>query len=378
GRINRIHQIDPSTIILKVRANRETKTLLVSSHPSLARIHFTNETYETPFEPPMFLRMLRRDLESGIIQDIKQIGNDRRIHMTVSNSDEIGDTIERTLIIEIMGRHSNIILVDDDEKVIFANKHISSSENERPIHPGITYEKPPTKPKLNPRTDELNELPKLIDFNGGKINRQILHNVEGLSPLFISEAENHVRFWSRDNIISGIKETLDKLTVNPTLYIGERDQFYYSELETMNQKYDEKIHFDTLSELLDEFYHSRYVKQSIKQKANDYLYVIEQAYDKTKRKIENLKEDIKESYRKDDYQKYGELLTAYMHEVKPFSKEVTVFDYYENKEISIPLKVNLSPADNAQRYYHLYNKMKNREIEAKKQLKLAEIDVEYL
>ena len=146
----------------------------------------------------------------------------------------------------------------------------------------------------------------------------------------------------------------------------------------MNQKYDEKIHFDTLSELLDEFYHSRYVKQSIKQKANDYLYVIEQAYDKTKRKIENLKEDIKESYRKDDYQKYGELLTAYMHEVKPFSKEVTVFDYYENKEISIPLKVNLSPADNAQRYYHLYNKMKNREIEAKKQLKLAEMDVEYL
>ncbi len=378
GRINRIHQIDPSTIILKVRANRETKTLLVSSHPSLARIHFTNETYETPFEPPMFLRMLRRDLESGIIQDIKQIGNDRRIHMTVSNSDEIGDTIKRTLIIEIMGRHSNIILVDEDEKVIFANKHISSSENERPIHPGITYEKPPTKPKLNPRTDELNELPKLIDFNGGKINRQILHNVEGLSPLFISEAENHVRFWSRDNIISGIKETFDKLTVNPTLYIGERDQFYYSELETLNQKYDEKIHFDTLSELLDEFYHSRYVKQSIKQKANDYLYVIEQAYDKTKRKIENLKEDIKESYRKDDYQKYGELLTAYMHEVKPFSKEVTVFDYYENKEISIPLKVNLSPANNAQRYYHLYNKMKNREIEAKKQLKLAEMDVEYL
>src|SRR5699024_2363369 len=195
---------------------------------------------------------------------------------------------------------------------------------------------------------------------------------------FISEAENHVRFWSRDNIISGIKETLDKLTVNPTLYIGERDQFYYSELETMNQKYDEKIHFDTLSELLDEFYHSRYVKQSIKQKANDYLYVIEQAYDKTKRKIENLKEDIKESYRKDDYQKYGELLTAYMHEVKPFSKEVTVFDYYENKEISIALNVKLSTTDNAKSYYNLKNNMRNREIEAQKQLKLAEIDVEYL
>ena len=378
GRINKIHQIDPYTIILKIRAERKTQTLLVSCHPSLARIHFTNESYETPFEPPMFLRMLRRDLESGIIRDIKQIGNDRRIHMRVTNRDEIGDEIERELIIEIMGRHSNIILTDEHKQIIFAMKHISLSENERPIQPGIQYEEKKKKKKLNPRTEEINDLPKYIDFNGGKLNRQILNNVEGVSLQFIEEAEHRVKFWNIKNIVSGIEETLSALSLNPTLYIGNRDAFYYSELETLNHQYDEKIHFDTLSELLDEFYHSRYIKQNIKRQANDYLYVIEQNYDKTKRKIEKLNEDIEESHRKEDYQKYGELLTAYMHELKPYSEEAKVFDYYENKEITIPLKVHLSPADNAQRYYHLYNEMKIREIEAEKQLDIAKMDLNYL
>src|SRR5699024_8612920 len=274
-----------------------------------------------------------------------------------------------------MGKHSNIIITDTDYKIIEGIKHLTPNNNARTIMPGFKYEQPPTDKKLDPRTDELDELPKHIDFNSGKINRQILKAVEGFSPLFIKEVTHHAGHLTIQNIVGSIRETLEKSReITPVLYKGEKDVFYFTKLEHME---GEPVVYDSLSGLLDDYYHNRFQNNLIRQKAQDYIHVIDREYERTERKIDKLKEDLKEAEVKEKYQKYGELITAYMHEIRRYDKEAVVFDYYTNEEITIPLDPEIAPNDNAQRYYRKYNKLKVRETTAREQLDKAYSDREY-
>jgi predicted ribosome quality control (RQC) complex YloA/Tae2 family protein len=375
GKINRIQQMDKSSLILKIRSGGKNHQLLISAHPMYARFHLTQRKYDFPFDPPMFLRVARKHLEGGIINDIKQVGNDRKVHIHITSRNEIGDTTERILILEIMGKHSNIIIADENYKIIEGIKHLTPNNNARTIMPGFQYEAPPTERKLNPRTEELDELPKFIDFNKGKVNRQILTAVEGFSPLFINEVQYHAHHFTIDNIVSSIRETMTRAeTIKPVLYQGDKDIFYFTELAHLDTV---PISYSTLSDLLDDYFHNRYQMSIIRQKANDYLQVIEREHDKVERKIVKLKAEMSESEEKELYQKYGELITAYMHQIKQYDTSAQVFDYYTNEEISIPLEEQLTPSENAQRYYRLYNKLKNREESASVQLKKAEEDLDY-
>lgn len=375
GKINKIQQMDDTSLIFKIRSKGKNHQLLISAHPMYARFHLTGHKYEFPFDPPMFSRVLRKHIEGGIIESIKQIGNDRQVHIKINSKNEIGDDITRILILEIMGKHSNIIITDTDYKIIEGIKHLTPNNNVRTIMPGFLYEQPPTDKKLNPRTDELNALPAHIDFNSGKINRQILKAVEGFSPLFIKEVEHDATHFTMQNIVSSVKETLRKSReISPVLYKRDKDVFYFTKLEHMDST--PKV-YDSLSELLDDYYHNRFQNNLIRQKAQDYVHVIDREYERVERKIDKLKEDLKEAEIKDEYQKYGELITAYMHEIKRYDKEATVFDYYTDTEITIPLDPDIAPNDNAQRYYRRYNKLKVRETTARDQLEKAYSDREY-
>ena len=375
GKINKIQQMDETTLIFKVRSQGANHQLLISAHPMYARFHLTREKYEFPFDPPMFSRVLRKHMEGGIIQSIEQIGNDRRVHITVNSKNEIGDDITRILILEIMGKHSNIIMTDEDYKIISGIKHLTPNNNIRTVMPGFTYEAPPTDEKLNPRTDEINSLPARIDFNSGKLSRQILKAVEGFSPLFIREVEHHAKHFTIDNIVPAVKEGLRRAEeVTPVLYHLDKDVFYFTKLHHLDA---EPEVYPTLSALLDDYYHSRFQNNMIRQKAQDYLHVIEREYDRVERKIKKLHEDLAEAEKKDEYQKYGELITAFMHEVKRYDKAVTVQDYYTDQEVTIPLDPELPPSENAQKYYRMYNKLKNRETTAYEQLEKAHEDKKY-
>ncbi|SOC37976.1 Rqc2 family fibronectin-binding protein [Salinicoccus kekensis] len=375
GKINKIQQMDETTLIFKVRSQGANHQLLISAHPMYARFHLTREKYEFPFDPPMFSRVLRKHMEGGIIKSIEQIGNDRRVHITVNSKNEIGDDITRILILEIMGKHSNIIMTDEDYKIITGIKHLTPNNNIRTVMPGFKYEAPPTDEKLNPRTDEINTLPARIDFNSGKLSRQILKAVEGFSPLFIREIEHHAKHFTIENIVPAIKEGLRRAEeITPVLYRLDKDVFYFTKLHHLGT---EPEVYPTLSALLDDYYHSRFQNNMIRQKAQDYLHVIEREYDRVERKIEKLHEDLAEAEKKDEYQKYGELITAFMHEVKRYDKEVTVQDYYTDQEVTIPLDPELPPSENAQKYYRMYNKLKNRETTAYEQLEKAHQDKKY-
>ena len=375
GKINKIQQMDDTSLIFKIRSRGRNHQLLISAHPMYARFHLTDHKYEFPFDPPMFSRVLRKHIEGGIIDSIKQVGNDRQVHIRINSKNEIGDDITRILILEIMGKHSNIIITDTDYKIIEGIKHLTPNNNVRTIMPGYLYEQPPTDKKLNPRTDELDELPKHIDFNSGKINRQILKAVEGFSPLFIKEVAHHAGHLTMQNIVGSIRDTLEKSReITPVLYKNEKDVFYFTKLEHMEAS---PVEYDSLSGLLDDYYHNRFQNNMIRQKAHDYVHVIDREYDRVERKIDKLKEDLKEAEAKDEYKKYGELITAYMHEIKRYDKEAVVFDYYTNEEITIPLDPEIAPNDNAQRYYRKYNKLKIRETTAREQLDKAYSDREY-
>lgn len=375
GKINKIQQMDDTSLILKIRSRGKNHQLLISAHPMYARFHLTGHKYEFPFEPPMFSRVLRKHIEGGIIDSIQQVGNDRQVHIKINSKNEIGDDITRILILEIMGKHSNIIITDTDYKIIEGIKHLTPNNNVRTIMPGFLYEYPPTDKKLNPRTDELDELPKYLDFNSGKINRQILKAVEGFSPLFIKEVAYRARHLTMQNIVGSIRDTMEKSRdITPVLYRRDKDVFYFTKLEHME---DTPEIYDSLSELMDDYYHNRFQNNLIRQKAQDYVHVIDREYERTERKIDKLKEDLKEAEVKDDYQKYGELITAYMHEINKYDKEAVVFDYYTDEEITIPLDPEIAPNENAQRYYRKYNKLKVRETTAREQLDKAYSDREY-
>lgn len=275
-----------------------------------------------------------------------------------------------------MGRHSNIVLTDVDYKILDGIKHLTPNNNARTIMPGVQYEAPPTESQVNPRVD-LEQLPSRIDFNAGKVEKQIVRHTEGLSPLFVKELKQKLGYFTMNNIVSGIKSLLEEgQDVRPVMYESDtRTIFYYMPLEHLNEVNAQT--FDSLSALLDEYYTHQYRKSIVRQMANDYFQLVERLHDKTKRKLEHLKNDLKETESKEEYQKFGELLTAYMHEVKPHTDSVKVMDYYTDEEIEIPLEPHKSPSDNAQKYYQMYNKLKNRETALVKQIRNTERDIEY-
>ncbi|MDF2904002.1 MAG: Fibronectin-binding protein, partial [Bacillus sp. (in: firmicutes)] len=189
GRINKIQQPFPNELLMVIRANGKNHRLLLSIHPSYARVQLTNEVYENPNEPPMFCMLMRKHLEGFILEDISQISLDRMIVFEVKGRNELGDISCKQLIVEIMGRHSNIILVDKDRNMILDSiKHVSFAVNShRAILPGQPYILPPAQDKVSPF--DLNEeaILRTLDFNAGKLDQQLVSNFAGVSPLLAKE-----------------------------------------------------------------------------------------------------------------------------------------------------------------------------------------------
>src|SRR5699024_603794 len=190
-----------------------------------------------------------------------------------------------------------------DYKIIEGIKHLTPNNNASTIMPGFKYEQEQTDKKLDARTDELGELEKHSDFNSGKSNRQSLKAVEGFSPLFIKEVTHHAGHLTIQNIVGSIRETLEKSKdITPVLYKKNKDVFYFTELDHMEGT---PAVYESLSALLDDYYHNRFQNNLIRQKAQDYVHVIDREYERVERKIDKLTADLKEAEVKDKYQKYG-------------------------------------------------------------------------
>ena len=380
GRIHKINQPENDTIIIVVRQNRQNHQLLLSIHPSFSRLQLTNKKYDNPFDPPMFARVFRKHLEGGIIKSIRQIGNDRRVEIDVQSKDEIGDTIHRTIILEIMGKHSNLILVDDERKILEGFKHLTPNTNQyRTVMPGFKYEAPPTQHKLNPYDVSGEDVLKYIDFNAGKIAKQLLNTFEGFSPLITNEIVSRRQFMTPDTLPEAYDEVMAETLEAPIPVFHKNHQsgkedFYFM---TLNQFYDDMVTYESLNELLDRYYDARGERERVKQRANDLVRFVQQQLHKYQNKLSKLLQEYEGTKDKDNYQLYGELITANIYRIKQGDESVTVLNYYNNEEITIPLNPTKSPSVNAQYYYRQYNRMKTREHELQHQLQLTKENIDY-
>lgn len=364
GRINKVHQPYKNEVILTIRANGVNQKLLFSAHPSYARVQLTNEAYDNPSEPPMFCMLLRKHIEGYILEDVYQVENDRMIIFEIKGRNEIGDVSYKQLIIEIMGRHSNIVLVDKTRNIILDSvKHVSFAVNShRAILPGQTYIYPPEQNKQNPFMVGTDDILRKIDFNSGKLDKQIVEHFAGTSPLFAKEVIYQSGIANRATIPTAFLQLIERIKsgelVPSIMSTDNKEVFYLFPLQHIK---GEVKTFSTLSELLDRFYFGKAERDRVKQQGNDIERLIINEKEKNEKKIEKLESTLREAEKADQLQRFGELLTANLYAAKKGMKEIEVIDYYDEMggTVAIALDPRKTPSENAQKYFSKYQKAKN-------------------
>jgi predicted ribosome quality control (RQC) complex YloA/Tae2 family protein len=381
GRISKIHQPYKNEIILVVRANGKNHKLLLSAHPSHARVQITNEGYDNPSQPPMFCMLLRKHLEGHILEDISQSGLDRMISFDISGRNEIGDPSHKQLMVEIMGRHSNIILIDKTRNMILDSiKHVSLAVNTyRSVLPGQEYILPPEQNKANPFDADAQDVLRRLDFNAGKIDKQIVSNYSGISPLLAKEITFQAGLVNRTTLPNAFLSLIDRVKRHnyaPSIMEGDKEYFYIFPLESTNAKVKS---FPTLGEMLDRFYFGKSERDRVKQQATDIERLIMNEKEKNEKKIAKLEVTLLEANRAPQFQLFGELLTANLFAVRKGMKEIEVVNYYDENgsTILIPLNPLKTPSENAQRYFTKYQKAKTAVQIVQEQIEKARNEVLY-
>jgi predicted ribosome quality control (RQC) complex YloA/Tae2 family protein len=382
GRINKVHQPYKNEVILTIRANGANHKLLLSAHPSYARVQLTNEAYENPSEPPMFCMLLRKHIEGYILEDVYQVENDRIIIFEIKGRNEIGDISYKQLIIEIMGRHSNIVLVDKTRNIILDSvKHVSFAINShRAILPGQPYVSPPEQNKVNPFVATEEDILRKIDFNSGRLDRQIVEQFAGTSPLFAKEAIYQSGIANRTTLPNAFISLINRISscdISPSIIDAGGKEFYY--LFPLDHLNGDPKTFVNLSDMLDRYYFGKAERDRVKQQGNDIERLIINEKEKNEKKIEKLKDTLKEAAKAEQFQRNGELLTANLYAAKKGMKEIEVIDYYDELGATtvITLDPRRTPAENAQKYFARYQKAKNALTIVQEQIEIARAEADY-
>ena len=346
GRIQKINQPFDQELVLQIRSNRQSHRLLLSAHPVFGRIQLTETTFENPAQPSTFIMVLRKYLQGAVIESIEQIENDRIVEITVSNKNEIGDDIQATLIIEIMGKHSNILLVDkSSNKVLEVIKHIGFSQNSyRTLLPGATYITPPSTEALNPFTIKDEKLFEILQTQ--ELTAKNLQSLfQGLGRDTAIELENLLT----DDRLSKFRDFFKQET-NPCL----------TDKSFSCVPFSTKIEgrFSSLSQLLDVFYKDKAERDRVKQQASELIRRVENELQKNRQKLKKQEKELQATENAEEFRQKGELLTTFLHQVPNDQDQVVLDNYYTNQPITIALDKALTPNQNAQKYFKRYQKLK--------------------
>ncbi len=382
GRVNKIYEPSDNELILTIRNNRNNYPLLLSIHPHYARLHITNQTFQNPDEPPMFCMVLRKHLNGATIKAIDQYDLERIIFIHFQSRNEIGDSVTRSIAIELMGKHSNVILLNEgQDKIIHCMKHVSPSQNRyRSLLPGADYQLPPSQNKLNILKTDAETFVKKLDFNEGKMDQQIVQHLTGFSPRLAKEFIFRVHLGDENKYKSMyqlFKEDITEQNYLPAIYENDKEDFHVIK---MNHLMNSVKSFQSVNEMLDEFYAHKAERDQVKQIAKDLSRKINNELSKSKRKLKIHEQTIKKAQNAQHYQKLGELLTAHLHLVKKGDETVTVINYYEKNqpELLIQLKTDKSPSENAQIFFNRYRKMGTAKQKAEKELLKTKNEMTYL
>ncbi len=369
GRINKIYQLSKYDLLFVINSKTGKKQLLISNSPAYSRIHLTQMQYEKPDYPPTFCMFLRKHLEGGIIKDIYQITNDRVIVFLVQSRNELGDLSTKKFIIEVMGRHSNIIIADENNKILEAIKHVMPFDGkERTIFPGAIY-LTPVSDKIDPyNVDKRNEFLS----NPENINDvSFLNNFVGFSPLISREIMS--RFNTSKKSISVIFEEILS-EHNPVIITSRKDYFYFTDITYLD---GERKQFESVNSMLDRYYYERDSIDIIKQKSKDLVKFIKNFIIKSKHKIEKLNKDLIKTNKRDVLRIKGELVQANLRNITKGDSSLTCIDYYTNQEVTIDLDTKLGPVRNSEKFFKKYKKLKKSIPHIKIQIKEAMNEIRY-
>ena len=345
GRIQKINQPFEQELVLQIRSNRQSHKLLLSAHSVFGRVQLTETTFENPAIPNTFIMVMRKYLQGAVIEAIQQVENDRILEISVSNKNEIGDSVAVTLVIEIMGKHSNIILLDKASgKIIEAIKHVGFSQNSyRTILPGSTYVAPPQTSSLNPFTVGDEKLFEILQ-------------TENLEPKRLQQIFQGL---GRDTAteLSG-RLTADKLKTFRAFFASPTQPSLTEKSFSTLLFSDSKTQMSTLSKLLDTFYKDKAERDRVNQQASELIRRVENELEKNRKKLGKQEEELLATENAEEFRQKGELLTTFLHQVPNDQDKVELDNYYTGEKIIISLDKALTPNQNAQRYFKRYQKLK--------------------
>ena len=361
AKINKIQQVSDSEILFTIRANNRNYKLMISAHSTYNRMHLSERSYTTPDTPNNFIMVLRKHISGAIIKDMKQVGLDRVVVFTLEARNELGDIHSMYMYVELMGKYANVILVNEDNKVVDALKRIPPFENNvRTIHPGATF--------IPVSAHENKQDP--YHYKSIDLEESFTQQFHGFSPLLSTEV--HYRIKNEENFDT----ILNEIANSKNLYIYEKDgKQYFHVIALTHLQVEGRI--CPLQEAMDTLYYEKEEKVRIKEQNGDLFKIVRQELKKHITKLKKLEKTLNEAYDLDDYRLYGDLLYAYAYQFSGKQKEVRVPSFESEEMVCIPLDEKWDVKTNAKKYYQKYQKAKTAQIEVAKQIEITKENIAY-
>lgn len=400
GRVDKVYQQEKDEILFHIHSKGINYRLIMSASSNNPRVYLTDYSKKNPPEPPMFCMLLRKHLIGGIILNIEQFNLDRVIFIDISAIDELGQPTEKRIVIEIMGKHSNIILIDKSSfKIVDSVKRIYEDMSRvRQILPGMIYEYPPLQDKVNPLDIAKEDFFSIMDSEDKNLPcfKFLYFNYLGLSPLISREICFDAGIDIDRNLGSMYEDDRTSLYISFNKFMNQISREEFNPVSVLNNNKTEilafhalelnqfgtenRVFFDSISNLLDNFYRRKDIIDRIGQKSQSIKKSIQVKLDRANNKLGKQKEELLESQDREKYKIYADLISANLHIIPRGVNSIELENFYDENmnKLNIPLDIKLSPVANAQKYYKKYSKLKNAHQLLLEQIPNTEDEISYL
>lgn len=373
GRIAKIAQPEADELLLTVKAPSGQRRLYISASASLPLVYLTDENKPSPFTAPNFCMLLRKHIANGRIVSITQPSLERIIVLGIEHLDELGDLCRKKLVIEIMGKHSNVIFCNEDDRIIDSIKHVPAQMSSvREVLPGRTYFIPDTMHKADPLTISESDFAALLRQKPSALSKALYTSLTGISPVV---AEEICFLAGLDSALPPSELSDDLMThlyrqfslfldqvreedFHPAIYYRNNEPQEFASVPLTHLEGCARQEFDTISQVLSSYYAVKNRITRIRQKSADLRHIVQTALERNRKKYDLQARQLKDTDKRETYKVYGELLQTYGYQAEPEAKELEALNYYTNEMIRIPLDPTKTPLENAKRYFEKYNKMK--------------------
>lgn len=373
GRIAKIAQPEADELLLTVKAPSGQRRLYISASASLPLVYLTDENKPSPFTAPNFCMLLRKHIANGRIVSITQPSLERIIVLGIEHLDELGDLCRKKLVIEIMGKHSNVIFCDEDDRIIDSIKHVPAQMSSvREVLPGRTYFIPDTMHKADPLTISESDFAVLLRQKPSALSKALYTSLTGISPVV---AEEICFLAGLDSALPPSELSDDLMThlyrqfslfldqvreedFHPAIYYRNNEPQEFASVPLTHLEGCAYQEFETISQVLSSYYAVKNRITRIRQKSADLRHIVQTALERNRKKYDLQARQLKDTDKRETYKVYGELLQTYGYQAEPEAKEIEALNYYTNEMIRIPLDPTKTPLENAKRYFEKYNKMK--------------------